>query len=183
MLMEQRSEEERSQRGRHRGQTEKGNITNEPEERGSAESRGKGSRQRNILAGYMQYELLPKNIKNLLAGGQWRLNTNHGPRAQRIASRIIGLYCCTYELVYAGNVSYIFRLRYCYSTFEGLIDGWNSLHLASHFDRTDFFLFFFFLVSRRKTLNLNKTNVATRRTAELIEILMGFREPLNDREN
>ena len=39
MLMEQRSEEERSQRGRHRGQTEKGNITNEPEERGSAEDR------------------------------------------------------------------------------------------------------------------------------------------------
>lgn len=48
--------------------------------------RERKGRQRNILAGYMQYELLPKNIKNLLADGQWRLNTNHGPRARRIAS-------------------------------------------------------------------------------------------------
>lgn len=55
-------------------------------ERMERERKRREGRQRNILAGYMQYELLPKNIKNLLADGQWRLNTNHGPRARRIAS-------------------------------------------------------------------------------------------------
>lgn len=69
------------------------------------EEEGGRERQRNILAGYMQYELLPKNIKNLLAPSQWRLNTNHGPHAQRIASRIIGLYCWAYKPVY---VVYVF---------------------------------------------------------------------------
>lgn len=107
MLMEERREVERSgeeERGRR-----KGNETSEPEGRDGhterereREEKERRSRQRNILAGYMQYELLPKNIKNLLADGQWRLNTNHGPRARRIASWIIGLYCCTYKVVYVA---------------------------------------------------------------------------------
>lgn len=102
--MEERREEGKIRRGR----TAKGEWNERTgrarwTERGWRErGRKREGRQRNILAGYMQYELLPKNIKNLLADGQWRLNTNHGPRARRIASWIIGLYCCTYKLVYVA---------------------------------------------------------------------------------
>lgn len=69
---------------------------------GTGEKRrvGERKRQRSILAGYIQYELLPKNIKNLLACGQSRLNTNRGPHARRIAGRIIGRYCWPYKPVH-----------------------------------------------------------------------------------
>lgn len=104
--MEERREEGKIRRGRTwtaKGEWNERTGRARWTERGWRErGRKREGRQRNILAGYMQYELLPKNIKNLLADGQWRLNTNHGPRARRIASWIIGLYCCTYKLVYVA---------------------------------------------------------------------------------